>query len=116
MVIRADRAMDVRILRVLHGREERPIVSVDIAGVLGWNMPQQWGFEPFSQGTQWLIVLRPGQDGRASWQPQLCRAFLKVDGRSAVGYVSDLTQRERVPLEALVAGVASPQHPAGPTD
>jgi hypothetical protein len=108
--------MDVRILRVLHGREEWPIVSVDIAGVLGWNMPQQWGFEPFSQGTQWLIVLRPGQGGRASWQPQLCRAFLKVDGRSAVGYVSDLTRRERVPLEALPAGVASPQHPAGPTD
>jgi hypothetical protein len=114
--IRADRAMDVRILRILHGREERPIVSVDIAGVLGWKMPQQWGFEPFSQGTQWLIVLRPGQDGRASWQPQLCRAFLKVEGRSAVGYVSDLTRRERVPLEALAAGVASPQHPAGPTD
>ncbi len=114
--IRADRTMDARILRILHGREERPIVSVDIAGVLGWNMPQQWGIEPISRGTQWVIVLLPGQDGRALWQPQLCRAFLKVEGRSAVGYVSDLTRRERVLLEALAAGVASPQPRARPTD
>jgi hypothetical protein len=35
--VRADGSMDVRILRVLHGREERPVVSVDAAGALGWN-------------------------------------------------------------------------------
>lgn len=105
--VRADRSMDVRILRVLHGREERPVVSVDAAGTLGWNMPRQWGFEPFRRSTQWVIVMLPAQKGRAAWQPQLCRAFLKVEGGSAVGYVSDLTLRDRVTLDDLAAGVAS---------
>jgi hypothetical protein len=105
--VRADRGMDVRILRVLHGREERPVVSVDAAGTLGWNMPQQWGFEPFRRSTQWVIVMLPAQKGAAAWQPQLCRAFLKVEGGSAVGYVSDLTTRDRVTLDDLAARVAS---------
>jgi len=105
--VRADRSMDVRILRVLHGREERPVVSVEAAGTLGWNMPQQWGFEPFRRSTQWVIVMLPAQKESAAWQPQLCRAFLKVEGGSAVGYVSDLTSRDRVTLDDLAAGVAS---------
>lgn len=115
--VRADRSMDVRILRVLHGREERPVISVDAAGALGWNMPQQWNFEPFRRSTQWVIVMLPAQKGSAAWQPQLCRAFLKVERGSAVGYVSHLTIRERVTLDDLAARVASaalwrPQGPA----
>jgi hypothetical protein len=66
------RSMDVRILRVLHGREERPVVSVDAAGALGWNMPQQWGFEPFRRSTQWVIVMLPGSErGRSLAAPAL---------------------------------------------
>jgi hypothetical protein len=113
--VHADRSMAVRVLRVLHGRENRPVISVDTRQTLGWNMPQQWGFEAFSAGTQWLIVLQPAHDGRAGWEPQLCRAFLKVESGGAVGYVSDLSRRERVPLDALAARVASPHPPAGPT-
>ena len=90
--MRADRSMDVRILHVVHGREERPVVSVDAAGALGWNIPKQWGFEPFRRSTQRVIVMLPAQKGSAAWQPQLCRAFPKVEGGSAVGYVSDLVQ------------------------
>ena len=80
-------------------------------------MAQQWGFEPFSAGTQWLIVMLPDQTRREAWQPELCRAFLKVEGGSAVGYVSDLAIRERVTLADLAARVASvapgrPYHPA----
>jgi len=113
--VHADRIMDVRVLRVLHGLEDRPVISVDARWTLGWNMPQQWGFETFKAGTQWLIVLLPAHDGRAGWEPQLCRAFLKVEGGGAVGYVSDLSRRERVPLDTLAARVASPHPPAGPT-
>ena len=50
---------------------------------------------------------RVAQKGSAAWQPQLCRAFLKVEGGSAVGYVSDLTIRDRVTLDDLAARVAS---------
>ncbi len=32
---RADRTMDVRVLRVLNGREARPIISIDVFGSLG---------------------------------------------------------------------------------
>jgi hypothetical protein len=112
--VRATRTMDVRVLRLLHGREERPVVSVDIAQALGWNMPRQWGFEPFSRGTQWVIVMLPARESQAAeWQPELCRAFLKVQGEHAVGYVRDLSTRERVTLEALAATVAKPQAPVG---
>ena len=112
--VRADRSMDVRVLRVLHGREDRPVVTVDAAQALGWNMPQQWGFAPFSRDTQWVIVLLPaGEERAAAWQPQLCRAFLKVEGGSAFGYVSDLSTRERVTLEALAARVTPRQPPVG---
>ena len=112
--VRAERSMDVRVLRVLHGREERPVVSVDIAQALAWSMPRQWGFEPFSRGTQWMIVMLPVREGRmAAWQPELCRAFLKVEGGSALGYVNDLSTRERVTLESLAAGMAPPQPPVG---
>ena len=112
--VRAERTMDVRVLRVLHGREDRPVVSVDIESVLGWRMSRQWGFELFSRGTQWIIVLLPAREGRtAAWQPQLCRAFLKVEAGSVVGYVSDLSTWERVRLEAVAARAAPPQPPAG---
>lgn len=113
--VQPDGVMDVRILRVLHGTEHRPIVAVDAARALGWNMPQQWGFEPFTRGTQWTIVMLPGFDGRAPWQPQLCRAYLKVDGGSAEGFVTDLTRRERLPIEGLAERVAPLQPPAAPT-
>jgi len=113
--VRAGGTMDVRVLRVLHGRENRPVISVDTRCALGWNMPKQWGFEPFRRGTQWVIVMRPGDEGRAPWQPRLCRAFLKVEGGSAIGHVSDLSKWERVPLDALSARAAAPQPPAGPT-
>ena len=42
--VRAARTMDVRVLRLLHGREERPVLRVDIGEALGLNMPRQWGF------------------------------------------------------------------------
>jgi len=113
--VRADGVMDVRVLRVLHGREERPLVAVDTAWALNWNMPRQWGFEPFTRGTQWVMVMLPGIGGRAPWQPQLCRAYLTVEDGSVVGYVADLTRRERLPLDALADRVASPQAPAGLT-
>lgn len=108
--VRAARIMDVRVLRVLHGREERPVVSVDIAEALGWNMPRQWGFEDFSRGTRWIIAMAPAQENRAAaWQPELCRAFLKMEGEQAVGYVRDLSTREHLTLEALAATVGKPQ-------
>jgi hypothetical protein len=112
--VRAARTMDVRVVRVLHGREERPVVSVDIAQALGWNMPRQWGFAPFSRGTQWVIVMVQAQESRAAaWRPELCRAYLAMEGEHAVGYVRDLSTRERVTLEALAATVAKPQAPVG---
>jgi hypothetical protein len=112
--VRAARSMDVRVQRVLHGREDRPLLSVDIERALGWNMPRQWGFEPFSRGTRWVIVMVRPHEGRAGdWQPDLCRAFLKVEGESAWGYVSDLSTRERVTLEALAAKLVPPQPPVG---
>jgi hypothetical protein len=52
-------------------------------------------------------VMLPAQKESAAWKPQLCRAFLKVEGGSAVGYVSDLTSRDRVTLVDLAAAVAS---------
>ncbi|HEV2054921.1 MAG TPA: hypothetical protein VGV06_07095 [Methylomirabilota bacterium] len=70
--VHADRIMDVRVLRVLHGLEDRPVISVDVRWALAWNMPQQWGFETFNAGTagtQWVIVLLPAHDGRAGWEP-----------------------------------------------
>jgi hypothetical protein len=112
--VRAARSMDVRVLRVLHGREDRPVLSVDIERALNWHMPRQWGFEPFSRGTRWIIVMVRPHEGRAGdWQPDLCRAFLKVEGESAAGYLSTLSTRERVTLEALAARLAPPQPPAG---
>jgi hypothetical protein len=44
-----DRTMDTRVLRVLHGREARPIISIDVAGSLDWNMARTWGVEPFAR-------------------------------------------------------------------
>ncbi len=99
--VREGRSMDVRVLRVFHGREGRPILTVDTASVTSWKMSQQWGFEPFSRGTQWIIVMLPSHEGRGSWQPQLCRAFLKVDRGSAEGHVSDLSRRDKVSLDVL---------------
>jgi len=111
--VRATRTMDVRVLRILHGREGHPVVSVDIAQALGWNMPRQWGFEPFSPGTQWVIVMVQARESRAAaWQPELCRAFLKMEGTHAAGYVRDLSTREWMTLEVLAASVAQSQAPA----
>jgi hypothetical protein len=83
------------------------VVSVDARSTLGWNMAQHWGFKPFSAGTQWLIVMRPAQTKREAWQPQLCRAYLRVEGGRAVGYVRDVAIRERVAIEDLLTRVAS---------
>jgi hypothetical protein len=105
--VRADGIMDVRILRVLHGREDRPVVSVDARSTLAWNMPRLWGLDPFRQRTQWVIVMLPDQKGSGAWQPQLCRAFLKVEGTSAEGHASDLAIRDRVALDDLAERVAS---------
>ena len=45
------------------------------AVALYWNMPQQWGFAPFSRNTQWVIVLLPaGAKRAAASQPEICRA------------------------------------------
>jgi hypothetical protein len=99
--VRNGRSMDVRILRVFHGREDRPIVTVDTASVTSWNMPRHWGFEPFDAGTQWIIAFVPAKEGRGAWQPQLCRAFLKVDHESAQGHVSDLSKRDTIAPDAL---------------
>src|SRR6266404_6975187 len=60
--VRANRTMDARVLRVLHGREARPIISIDAAGSLGWDMARQWGFEPFTRGSQWVVVLVPTRE------------------------------------------------------
>lgn len=99
--VRPDRTMDVRIVRVFHGREERPLVTVDAAPAIGWDMPRQWGFTPFKSGTQSVIVMLRGREGHALWQPQLCRANLKVLGSNAEGYVSQLGKREHVALDVF---------------
>lgn len=80
---------------------------MDAAGALGWNMPQLWGFEPFRRSTQRVIAMLPAQKGSAAWQPQICRAFPKVEDGSAVSNVGDLTSRDRVTLDTLAARVAS---------
>jgi hypothetical protein len=99
--VRADRTLDVRVLRVLHGREARPIISIDGTGSLNWNMPKQWGFEPFSRGTQWMLVLLPAPESPTAWQLEVCRAFLKVESGVATGHIRDLTRTERVRLDVL---------------
>jgi hypothetical protein len=105
--VRADRTMDVRVLRVLHGREARPIISIDVAGSLAWNMPKQWGFESLSRGTQWAVVLLPAREGPTAWQLEVCRAFLKVESGVATGPLSDLTRTERVRLDVLASKIAA---------
>jgi len=105
--VRADRTMDVRVLRVLHGRETRPIISIDVFGSLGWNMPKQWGFEPFTRGTQWMLVLLPAPEGPTAWQLEVCRAFLKVESGVATGPVRDLTRTERVRLDVLASRIVA---------
>jgi len=105
--VRADRTMDVRVLRVLHGREARPIISIDVFGSLGWNMPKQWGFDSFTRGTQWAVVLVPARDGSTAWQLEVCRAFLKVESGVATGPVRDLTRTERVRLDVLASRIVA---------
>lgn len=97
--VRSNRSTLVRVLRVFHGREERPLVTVDAASVFGWSMSRQWGFEPFNEGSHWVIVMLPAHEGRGAWQPQLCRGFIKVEGGRAEGYVNNLRTRELVTLE-----------------
>ena len=105
--VRADGTMDARVLRVLHGRQARPIISIDAAGSLGWNMPRQWGLESFTPGTQWVLVLLPARDGPAPWRLEVCRAFLKVESGHVAGLIRDLSRRERVPLDLLASRLAS---------
>lgn len=97
--VRSDRSMLVRVLRVFHGREERPLLTVDAASVFAWGMSRQWGLEPFSRGSEWVIVMLPARGGRGAWQPQLCRAFLKFERGTVEGYVNVLGTREVVTLE-----------------
>jgi hypothetical protein len=101
--VRADRTMDVRVLRVLHGGEARPIISIDVSGSLGWNMPKQWGFESFTRGAQWAVVLVRAPEGPTAWQLEVCRAFLKVESGVATGSIRDLTRTERVRLDVLAS-------------
>ena len=106
--VRANRTMDARVFRVLHGREGRPIISIDVAGSLGWSMARQWGFEPFTRGSQWVVVLVPTREGASAWQLPVCRAYLKVESRVAIGLVTDVSRRERMRLEALATRIAAP--------
>jgi len=106
--VRANRAMDARVLRVLHGHEARPIISIDAAGSLGWNMARQWGFEPFTRGSQWVVVLVPTREGASAWQLPVCRAYLKVESGVASGLVADVSRMERMRLDGLAARVAAP--------
>jgi hypothetical protein len=76
-------------------------IAVDAAPAIGWDMPRPWGFTPFKGGTQWVIIMLRGGEGHALWQPQLCRAYLKVPGSNPEGYVSQLGKREHVALGAL---------------
>ncbi len=105
---RANGTMDARVLRVLHGREARPIISIDAAGSLGWDMARQWGFEPFTRGSQWVVVLVPTRENASAWQLPVCRAYLKVESRVAIGLVTDVSRRERMRLEALATRIAAP--------
>jgi len=106
--VRANGTMDARVLRVLHGRDARPIISIDAAGSLGWDMARQWGFEPFTRGSQWVLVLVPAREGGSAWQLPVCRAYLKVESGVASGLVADVSQRERMRLEGLATRVAAP--------
>ena len=106
--VRANRTMDARVLRVLHGREARPIISIDAGGSLGWNMARQWGFEPFARGSQWVVVLIPTREGASAWQLPVCRAYLKVESGVASGPLADVSRMERTRLDGLAARVAAP--------
>ena len=92
-------------MRLLEGR---PIISIDAAGSLGWNMARQWGFEPFTRGSQWVVVLVPTGEGASAWQLPVCRAYLKVESGVASGLVTDVSRRERMRLEALATRIAAP--------
>ena len=105
---RANRTMDARVLRVLHGREARPIISIDAAGSLGWDMARQWGFEPFTRGSQWVVVLVPTREGASAWQLPVCRAYLKVESGVARGALADVGRMERMKVNALAVKVAAP--------
>ena len=104
----ANRTMDARVLRVLHGREGRPIISIDAAGSLGWSMARQWGFEPFTRGSQWVVVLVPTRENASAWQLPVCRAYLKVESGVARGPLADVGRMERMKLNALAVKVAAP--------
>ena len=103
-----DRTMDTRVLRVLHGREARPIISIDVAGSLGWNMARTWGVEPFARGSQWVVVLVPTREGSSAWRLPVCRAYLKVESGVARGPVTDVNRMERMRLDDVAARVAAP--------
>jgi len=106
--VRANRTMDARVLRVLHGREGRPIISIDAAGSLGWDMARQWGFEPFTRGSQWVVVLVSTRESASAWQLPVCRAYLKVESGVARGPLAEVGRMERMKLNALAVKVAAP--------
>ncbi len=106
--VRANRTMDARVLRVLHGREARPIISIDAAGSLGWDMARQWGFEPFTRGSQWVVVLVSTRESASAWQLPVCRAYLKVESGVARGALADVGRMERMKVNALAVKVAAP--------
>jgi hypothetical protein len=93
--------IDVQILRVFHGRERRSVVTVDAGQVLAWRMTPPWSLEGFPDGSEWVMVLRPATTPpRARYQPVLCRAFLRVSGGLARGYVTADVAQE-ISLEEL---------------
>ena len=106
--VRASGTMDARVLRVLHGREARPIISIDAAGSLGWSMARQWGVEPFARGSQWVVVLVPAREGSSAWQLPVCRAYLQVESGVARGSLADVSRMERLSLDGLAARIAAP--------
>ena len=99
-----DRSMDVQVIRLLHGREGRPIVPVDARQVLGWRMTSPWTMARFPPRSEWVLALvpRPAEDpGRAAYELPVCRAFLRVSGDRATGHINDTSTVEELAMEEL---------------
>lgn len=101
-----DRSMDVEIIRLLHGREGRPIVNVDVHQILGWRMTSPWTMDRFPPGSEWILVLlrRPAEDpARAAYELPVCRALLRVSGDRVTGHITDTSTVEELGMEELRA-------------
>ena len=83
-------------------------MSSCVAGSLGWSMARQWGFEPFTRGSQWVVVLVPTRENPSAWQLPVCRAYLKVESGVARGALADVGRMERMKVNALAVKVAAP--------